>query len=199
MHIGIQLLQIVVIGIYYENLLAVRWEVLKMNYTWRMSSFKEKLPGSWGDMFTDVGTFLLIYHRIFIILFSFYCICYYYYSNVCRVVIITQKDKASDFEINIKTQYLNNCHLIFKILIVFWRFVIFIIFRQMATKLLYQTWCSVLNMFSTVNIKLLCHRHLRERQLEETYSSEFNQMAKRVMSRLKQLGATDWSLTGENR
>ncbi|XP_029025636.2 cilia- and flagella-associated protein 221 [Betta splendens] len=42
-------------------------------------------------------------------------------------------------------------------------------------------------------------RHLREHQMEETYRSEVNQMAKGVMSRLKQLGVTDWTLSGENR
>ncbi|KAM7375161.1 hypothetical protein PAMA_014307 [Pampus argenteus] len=34
-------------------------------------------------------------------------------------------------------------------------------------------------------------RHQRERQMEATYTSEFNQMGKRVMAKLKQLGATD--------
>ncbi|XP_070711423.1 cilia- and flagella-associated protein 221 [Pempheris klunzingeri] len=34
-------------------------------------------------------------------------------------------------------------------------------------------------------------RHQRELQMEATYRSEFNQMGKRVMTRLKQLGATD--------
>ncbi|KAM7365376.1 hypothetical protein PAMP_016309 [Pampus punctatissimus] len=34
-------------------------------------------------------------------------------------------------------------------------------------------------------------RHQRERQMEANYTSEFNQMGKRVMAKLKQLGATD--------
>ncbi|XP_026219419.1 cilia- and flagella-associated protein 221 [Anabas testudineus] len=41
-------------------------------------------------------------------------------------------------------------------------------------------------------------KHLRELQLEETHRSEFNQMGKRVMSRLKQLGVTDRTSSGED-
>ncbi|XP_026157413.1 cilia- and flagella-associated protein 221 isoform X2 [Mastacembelus armatus] len=37
-------------------------------------------------------------------------------------------------------------------------------------------------------------RHQRELQMEETYRSEFNQMGKRVMTRLKQLGVADRTL-----
>ncbi|XP_035854667.1 cilia- and flagella-associated protein 221 isoform X2 [Sander lucioperca] len=41
-------------------------------------------------------------------------------------------------------------------------------------------------------------RHQRELQMEATYRSEFNQMGKRVMTRLKQLGVTDSTSPGED-